>query len=137
MQRVRYLLAVVALVALAGCAGGEPGSTPIPAACEAADGLQASIQAVRDVDRELATAHEMRVLVEDVDHAWDVLMVESAGLAEPQSQALSAAVLALGAAARELPEGTTMEEAVALLQEEIQAVGTAFEAFRSALGCTG
>jgi hypothetical protein len=136
VRRVRYLVALVGLIALAGCSNiGQPFNTPnAQPVCIAIGGLNARVQDFKNLPP-TATADDYKNAAIGVNAAYQTLDAQIRTLANAQASQLATAFDQLQRAAQALPPGTTPEQARTELADEIAAVDSAMESARAQLNC--
>lgn len=137
MFRRSFLFGLAVAAIVAACSTSTTPSSPAPlAVCTAADELDASITALSDLDSQ-STLEEVQQAVDRVRTAFEDLRAQGRELAEAGLTQLTEAMQRLDRAVASLPEGTSLEGAINLLREELEALGAARVELRSELGCLG
>ena len=136
MNLAKTLLAAMALVALlAACTTNRPQASPNPQpVCEAAESLAAGLVALRRMDPSTPVG-DVKIAAAATLAAYAELRDALGDFAGERVDALAAAMRDLDTAIDLLPEDLALEDARALLRDELDAVYAAWRALDSEIGC--
>ena len=137
MRRAHYVLGLVGLMAITACSDiGQPYNTPYPElVCIAADGLQAQVDALRDLDPATATVQQYQTAAYNVAGYAETMVDQARTLADAEAGQVAVAFSELEDAARALPAGTTPEAARTELSDEIDAAKASVTSLTTKLNC--
>jgi len=113
--------------ALASCGGGAAETVDAALLCDDIAVLDESIQALEDLVPATATVEDYRDAWDTIEDAYQVVIADREALSEANANALSGAHDDLATAIDDLPDDANVEEAVASLQPEIEALRSAHD----------
>lgn len=137
MRRVPMSIAALVVVALAAC---TPATEPTPTAdegalCESYQGVADSFAAFQDLDPATASLDDYREAADaSADALETYLTMRGAEAADTELQ-LRLTLNDLATSLRQQPEGTSIEEAIAAVQPEIDGVQAALDTVGADLDC--
>lgn len=138
MSRVRYVIALAALVAASACGGLAPGQTlspSVPPVCISFAAVQARIADVQALEKGNTTIDQLRSALVNLQSAWRQMYSASRDLADYGMPELNRAINDLYVAIDFLPPTATATDALALVEEELDAVVAAAHGVSDELGC--
>ena len=118
---------VFTAAALAACGGGSAETVDAALVCDDIAVLDESIQALEDLVPATATVEDYRDAWDTIEDAYQVVIADREALSEANANALSGAHDDLATAIDDLPDDANVEEAVASLQPEIEALRSAHD----------
>jgi hypothetical protein len=130
-------LIVVAAVALAvgGCAGEEPQPSAEAALCESLATFAGGLNAFSNLDPTTDSAEEIFATRQFVAESWEVVKIEAEDVTEADDAAVEAAWQDLSDAIDEIPTDQPVDDALATIQDEIDAVRGAYQEMADGVGC--
>ena len=133
MRTTSVSILVVGLL-LAACAP-QPSTPSTGDACLSLAQFQASLEAFRELEPSASTIDAYREAWISVQRTFRDLREKTAKVADDRVTEVNQAIDDVQAALDDVPEGTTPQEAVASLEDELAAVTAAVEALNSELDC--
>jgi hypothetical protein len=138
MSRVRYLIALIALVAASACGGLEPGQTlspSVPPVCVSFAAVQARIADLQALEGTDPTVDQIRTALVELQSAWRQMYSASRDVSEYGVDELNRAINELYVAIDLLPDNVTVRQGMDLVSDEFSAVVSAAHAVSDELGC--
>lgn len=132
IPRTISMLVVVAMlsVSLAAC-GDEEAEASL---CDSLAEFQTSLSNLRDLNED-STKEELEAARDDVGEALDQVISDASDLAGVRIDSLQTAFGDLRTAIDDLPDDTSISDAVEELEPQLDAIGTAFQGIFAALNC--
>ncbi len=124
------LVAAVLSVSLVAC-GDEEAEASL---CDSLSGFQSSVSDLRDLDDD-SSKEELEAARDDVGEALDQVISDASDLAGVRLDGLQSAFGDLRTAIDDLPDDTSISDAVEELEPQLDSIGTAFQAIFAGLNC--
>ena len=136
-QLTAVIAFMLAATTLAGCGGGSSETVDAALLCDDIAVLDETIQAFEDLVPATATVEDYRDAWETIEDAYQVVVADREALAEASADSLTEAHDDLSAAIEDLPDDANMEDAIAELQPEVDALRTAHDSVTIENECIG
>lgn len=124
------VVAVLVGVSVAAC-GDEAAEASL---CDSLGDFRAAVSDLRELDDD-SSREDLEAARDDVSDAFEQVVTDAGDLAGIRVDGLQSAFGDLGTAIDDLPEGTSIREAIDELEPQLNAVGMAFEALFAGLEC--
>ena len=124
------VVAAILSVSLAAC-GDDAAEASL---CDSLSDFRAAVSDLRDLNED-SSKEELEAARDDVGDALEQVIADASDLAGVRFDGLQSAFGDLGTAIDELPDDTSVRDAIDELEPQLDAIGTAFQAIFAGLNC--